>query len=179
MATKSFCSGNHILIGLGGTGGKILRAFKMRMFEEFPTAEERKNLAVSLLYVDSTDEMMLKEARQKCRVMGQDASFTNNEFFNIKDVDVEHILDHISNYPSVKGIVNNVGAVKSAIGSLGQAAGQKKTRWPFALRSKCCRLQKQPSQFLCPLRSHFWQWRRTLHLHFRWSLRWNRFGFNH
>lgn len=128
MATKSFCSGNHILVGLGGTGGKILRAFKMRMFEEFPKAEERKNLAVSLLYVDSTDEMMPKDGRPRpdFRVMGQDASFTNNEFFNIKDVDVEHILDHIGNYPSVKGIVNNVGAVKSAIGSLGQAAGQKR-----------------------------------------------------
>lgn len=128
MAEKSFCTGNHILIGLGGTGGKILRAFKMRMFEEFPTADERKKLPISLLYVDSTDEMMPKDGRPRpdFRVMGQDASFTNNEFFYIKDVDVEHILDHISNYPSVRGIVDNVSAVKSAIGSLGQAAGQKR-----------------------------------------------------
>lgn len=33
MATNSFCTSNHILVGLGGTGGKILKAFKMRMFE--------------------------------------------------------------------------------------------------------------------------------------------------
>lgn len=125
---KNFCSGNHILVGLGGTGGKILRAFKMRMFEEFPTNDEREKLSVALLYVDSTDEMMPKDgrARPDFRVMGQDASFTNDEFLNIKAVDVEHILDHIGNYPSVKGIVENVGAVKSAIGSLGQAAGQKR-----------------------------------------------------
>lgn len=128
MATRNHCSGNHILVGLGGTGGKILRAFKMRLFEEFPTAEERKEIPVSLLYVDSTDEMMPKDGRPRpdFRVMGQDASFTNNEFFYIKDVDVEHILDHIGNYPSVRGIVDNVSAVKSAIGSLGQAAGQKR-----------------------------------------------------
>ena len=83
---------------------------------------------MSLLYVDSTDEMMSKDgkARADFRVMGQDASFTNNEFLNIKAVDVEYILDHINNYPSVKGIVENVSAVKSAIGSLGQAAGQKR-----------------------------------------------------
>lgn len=126
--TNSFCNSNHILVGLGGTGGKILRAFKMRMFEEFPTQDERRKQPVSLLYVDSTDEMMPKDgkARPDFRVMGQDASFTNNEFLNIKAVDVEHILDHIGNYPSVKGIVNNVTAVKSAIGSLGQAAGQKR-----------------------------------------------------
>lgn len=128
MSTTSFCNSNHILVGLGGTGGKILRAFKMRLFEEFPTQDERKKLPVALLYVDSTEEMMPQDgkARPDFRVMGQDASFTRNEFLNIKAVDVEHILDHISNYPSVKGIVNNVTAVKSAIGSLGQAAGQKR-----------------------------------------------------
>ncbi|MBQ8274465.1 MAG: DUF4339 domain-containing protein [Bacteroidaceae bacterium] len=128
MSTKNYCTGNHILVGLGGTGGKILKAFKMRMFEEYPTAEERKKLPVALLYVDSTDEMMPKDGRSRpdFRVMGQDASFTNNEFLNIKAVDVEHILDHIGNYPSVKGIVENVSSVKSAIGSLGEAAGQKR-----------------------------------------------------
>jgi len=128
MSTTSFCNSNHILVGLGGTGGKILRAFKMRMFEEFPTQDERKKLPVALLYVDSTEEMMPQDgkARPDFRVMGQDASFTRNEFLNIKAVDVEHILDHIGNYPTVKGIVNNVTAVKSAIGSLGQAAGQKR-----------------------------------------------------
>lgn len=128
MSNTLKTTGNHILVGLGGTGGKILRAFKMRMFEEFPTSEERKKQPIAILYVDSTDEMMPKDghARPDFKVMGQNASFTKNEFHNIKDVNVEYILDHIGNYPSVKGIVDNVRAVKSAIGSLGQAAGQKR-----------------------------------------------------
>ena len=54
MSTTSFCNSNHILVGLGGTGGKILRAFKMRMFEEFHDDEERKKQPVALLYVDAT-----------------------------------------------------------------------------------------------------------------------------
>lgn len=116
---------NHILVGLGGTGGKILKAFKMRMFEEFPEETERRKQPVALLYVDSTDEMM-GIGRPDFRVMGLDASFRQNEFLYIKDVDVEKILDNINNYPSVKGIVDNVSAVKTAIGSLGQAAGQKR-----------------------------------------------------
>lgn len=126
--TKTFCNSNHILVGLGGTGGKILRAFKMRMYEEFPMQEERNSLPVALMYVDSTTEMMPKDGKPRAdfRVMGQDASFSNNEFLNIKAVDVEHILDHIDNFPSVKGIVDNVSAVKGAIGSLGKAAGQKR-----------------------------------------------------
>lgn len=125
MAT-SYCNTNHILIGLGGTGGKILRAFKMRMFEEFPDAKEREKQSVKLLYVDTTREMMPKDGKGRAdfRVMGQDASFTNEEFLFIKGNDVSHILDHIDNYPSVRGIVSNASAVKSAIGNLGEAAGQ-------------------------------------------------------
>ena len=124
MAT-SYCNSYHILVGLGGTGGKILKAFKMRMFEEFPDPKERNKQSVALLYVDSTDEMM-GIGRPDFRVMGLDASFTQNEFLYIKDVDVTKILDNIDNYPAVKGIVSNVSAVKTAIGSLGQAAGQKR-----------------------------------------------------
>ena len=123
------CNSNHILVGIGGTGGKILKAFKMRVFEEFPEEEKRSKLPVALLYIDSTEkDLMSKDGKPKddFRVMGQDASFTRNEFFNIKAVDVESILDHIDNYPNVKGIVDNVKAVKSAIGSLGEAAGQKR-----------------------------------------------------
>lgn len=48
---------NHILIGLGGTGGKVLKAFRKRLFQEF-TPEERANLPISFLYVDSSTEMM-------------------------------------------------------------------------------------------------------------------------
>lgn len=125
MAT-SYCNTNHILIGLGGTGGKILRSFKMRMFEEFPDSAERSKQSVQLLYIDSTKEMMPKDGKPRAdfRVLGQDASFTNEEFLNIKCNDVSHILDHIDNYPSVKAIVKNAAAVKSAIGNLGEAAGQ-------------------------------------------------------
>ena len=136
---QTFCSGNHILVGLGGTGGKILKAFKMRMFEEF-SPEQRDKQPVALVYVDSTDEMMPKDgrAREDFKVMGEDASFTNNEFFNIKAVDVEYILDHINNYPTVRGIVDNAQAVKSSIGSIGQAAGQKRRagRLLFAANAK-------------------------------------------
>jgi hypothetical protein len=126
MANHSYCDSNTILVGLGGTGGKILRAFKMRMFEEFPSESERAKIPVSILYVDSTDEMMPKDGRPHpdFRVLGQDASFEQREFLNIKKVDVSYLLDNIDNYPSLKGIIENAASVKNAIGNLGTAAGQ-------------------------------------------------------
>lgn len=89
MPTPNYCNTNHILIGLGGTGGRILREFKMRMFEEFPDPDMRKRLPVSLLYVDSTKEMIPKDGRPRAnfRMMGQDASFTYEEFLFIGNGD--------------------------------------------------------------------------------------------
>ena len=126
MPTKSYCNTNHILIGLGGTGGKVLRAFKMRMFEEFPDEKERDKQSVQILYVDSSREMMPEKGKPRpdFRVLGQNASFTEDEFLFIKGNDVSYILDHIDSFPPVKGIVSNAQAVKSAIGNLGEAAGQ-------------------------------------------------------
>ena len=116
---------NHILVGLGGTGGKILRAFKMRMFEEFPNKEEREKQPVALLYIDSTEEMM-GIGRPDMDVLGQDASFDKNEFLYIKSCNVPELLDNIDNHPELRGIVNNVSSVRTAIGNLGEAAGQKR-----------------------------------------------------
>lgn len=128
---------NHILVGLGGTGGKILRAFKMRLFEEFPDKAERERQPVALLYVDSTREMM-GIGRQDMDVMGQDASFGENEFLFIKGCDVPDLLDNIDNHPELRGIVSNVSAVRTAIGNLGEAAGQKRRagRLLFAVNAR-------------------------------------------
>ena len=133
MADKN----NHIIVGLGGTGGKVLRSFKMRMFEEFPDPQEREKQPIALLYVDSTDEMM-GIGRDDFNVMGQDASFVQNEFLNIKSRSITEIIDNIDNYPSLRGIVEDAGAIRNAIGNLGEAAGQKRRagRLLFAANAK-------------------------------------------
>ena len=48
---------SHILIGIGGTGGKILKAFRQRLWNEY-SEEERKHLPIGFIYVD-TDRGML------------------------------------------------------------------------------------------------------------------------
>ena len=70
---------SHILIGLGGTGGKVLKAIRKRIYTEFPNDEERNKLPIGFIYVDSTREMM-EPGDPTFRVMGKDASFTESEF---------------------------------------------------------------------------------------------------
>ena len=78
---------NHLLIGLGGTGGKILKEFKKRLYLEYPNDAERERMtpAIEFLYVDSTREMMNDEHQDRSwRVLGRDVTFQEREFANIK-----------------------------------------------------------------------------------------------
>ena len=63
---------NHLLIGLGGTGGLILKAFKKRFYGEFDE-NKRKNLpiAIEFLYVDSTVDDLMNYNDPSWRVNGK------------------------------------------------------------------------------------------------------------
>ena len=120
------CDCNHILIGLGGTGGRILQEFKMRMFEEFPDEEQRGKLPVAILYVDSSDELMPQDGRHdtRFRVCGHDASFTSEEILAINTIDIHYVLEHIDLYPSIQNlcITHDLETVRSAIGHTDRSA---------------------------------------------------------
>ena len=117
---------NHLLIGLGGTGGKILKEFKLRLFREYDMkAREALIPAIELLYVDSTNEMM-NDDDDTWRVRGENAMFEPSEFVNIKPQisGISQILDNVDTLPGLKYIVRNAQAIKNTLGEIGDAAGQ-------------------------------------------------------
>jgi len=115
---------NHILIGIGGTGGKVLKAFRKRIFQEY-TAEERAKIPVGYVYVDSTREMM-EPNDITFRVLGQDASFHENEFTYVRGVELNAVFANPSGYPGLKGFLGDPEVMQKTIGSVETAAGQKR-----------------------------------------------------
>lgn len=122
---------NHLIIGLGGTGGKILKEFKKRLYKEYPDDEKRYSMtpAIEFLYVDSTREMMNEGHKDRSwRVMGRDVTFTESEFANIKpqSTGISQILDQVENFPGMKYLVRNGNAMRQTLGEIKEAAGQKR-----------------------------------------------------
>lgn len=117
-------SENHILVGVGGTGGKILKAFKKRIFQEY-SPEERAELPIGFVYVDSTIEMM-KPDDKTWYVLGENAQFTENEFVNIKGIDLNSVFASPASYPGLKGIIGDAEIMKKTLGEVGEAAAQKR-----------------------------------------------------
>ncbi|MDR0810666.1 MAG: hypothetical protein LBN23_00075 [Paludibacter sp.] len=115
---------NHLIIGLGGTGGKVLKAFRKRLWSEF-SDEERAKLPIGFVYVDSTKEMMNPDD-VTFRVHGKNAAFSNSEFVNIKGVELNTVFKNPNGFPGIKGFLGDPEVMQKTIGSVGAAAGQKR-----------------------------------------------------
>lgn len=115
---------NHILIGIGGTGGKILKAFRKRLYQEYD-AEQRAQLPIGFLYVDSSIEMM-KADDKTWQVLGENAQFDESEFVNVKGIDLNAVLAAPKSYPGLKGIIGDAEVMKKTLGEVGAAAAQKR-----------------------------------------------------
>jgi hypothetical protein len=129
-------SPNHILVGLGGTGGKVLKAFRKRILQEFPDDNERNDLSIGYVYVDSTREMMV-QGDPSFKVLGKDASFSESEFVDIKSVNLTQILDQVSGYPGLANVVKNGESMKNTLGEVGKAAGQMRRAGRILFAANC------------------------------------------
>lgn len=119
---------NHILIGLGGTGYKVLRDFRKRLWAEYPDLTKRNKLPVSFLYVDSDEATTptTLAGRDDLRVNGQDTAITPDEYLGIKNVDLNAIFNSLASYPNLRHVIGNAEFVRNCIGEVGAAAGQKR-----------------------------------------------------
>ena len=109
---------NNILVGLGGTGGKILKAIRKRLNQEY-SEEELNSIPISFRYVDSPDtDRISKET-------GEDM-FDEGEFLYIQGKNIKDVLKSPSSFPKLAGIIENPEGLMKAIGDVGAAAGQKR-----------------------------------------------------
>lgn len=119
---------NHILIGIGGTGYKVLKEFRKKLWTEYPDITERSQLPVRFLYIDSDENATPAKLRGNfdLRVNGQDTSITESEYMSIKNVDLNEIFNNLSSYPELRHVVGSGQFMKSTLGEVGAAAGQKR-----------------------------------------------------
>ena len=89
---------NHLIIGLGGTGGKIIREFRKRIYEEFrniaPVKQgENQKVFIDYVYVDSSTEDL--NDRKDWKVMGKSVHLGEAQKVNINGINTA-MLDNIN-----------------------------------------------------------------------------------
>lgn len=108
---------NHLIIGLGGTGGKIIREFRKRYFEEFHSLDPQNKVHVEYLYVDSSDADLNDTSRWK--VMGTSVALSPSQKVSTHGINMS-MLDNLEKYPNLRAMLTDkdVELMKSKLGNV-------------------------------------------------------------
>ena len=120
---------NHLIIGLGGTGGRVLRELRKRIYEEFRSNDPECGIYMDYIYVDS-DTMELKDDR-KWNALGRNVNLTQSQKVDINGRIVKEAFPNIDFYPGLKGIFSqdDLQIMKKElehIGEIGGTSGQRR-----------------------------------------------------
>lgn len=94
---------NHLIIGLGGTGGKVIRELRKRVYEEFRSNDPENGTYMDYVYVDSSPSDL--EDRTGWTVLGKSVHLGAAQKVNINGIST-NVLQNISLYPGLKGFLN-------------------------------------------------------------------------
>ena len=116
---------SHILVGIGGTGGKILKAFRQRLWTEYDESQRNK-LPIGFIYVD-TDAAMINPSDISYQTIHGNCCFTPSEFVDIKtNSNIDAIFNNPKGFTRLMGVLGNVSETQTATCPVGAAADQKR-----------------------------------------------------
>lgn len=118
---------NHLFIGLGGTGGKVLRELRKRVFEEFHSNEPGNGIFLDYIYVDSSDDDL--NNRTGWKVMGKSVHLGEAQKVSIHGISTS-IFQNINMYPGLQAFLkpNDIRLMQEKMGALVSAGigGQRR-----------------------------------------------------
>jgi len=118
---------NHLVVGLGGTGGKSIRALRKLIFAEHRLAA-KSGPSIDFLYIDSSREMM-SQTDPSWKVLGKSVQLPAASQLQITGEDLSSVLDNINNYPGLRDWIGSSGTWKEILGTIvGEALGGQKRR---------------------------------------------------
>lgn len=142
---------NHLLIGLGGTGGKILRALRKNVFQEFRN-NNPKIVNLQYLYIDSSKEMMAVDD-SSWRILGESVQLAPCNQLLITGSNLKQVLDNLGGYPNIKPWIGSHEQWNTILNSIvGETlGGQKRRLGRFLFASKARDFKNQLKQLAAEL----------------------------
>lgn len=119
---------NHLVIGLGGTGGKVIRSLRRLIFQQFHS-KDAKGVNLEYLYVDSSAEMMALDD-PSWKILGKSVQLDKHNQLLIRGgADLAAHLENLSNYPGIQGWIGDKSQWLDILNSIvGEVLGGQKRR---------------------------------------------------
>jgi len=120
-------SNNHFFIGLGSTGGNIIREIRKQVYVRkafFNEMKEKHGLTLDYLYIDS-DRLSLNSS---WKVLGHDVSLPVNKRRDIRQVNINTLLDNANNMPAIRPWLGDRKFINNVVGQMSGAPGANQRR---------------------------------------------------
>lgn len=129
---------NHLLIGLGGTGGRVLRSFRRLAYQAFRD-KMPDDVTIDYLFVDS-DPKSFRDDDPSWTVLGRSVSLPKRSQLPIQQANLRAVIDDLNSHPNLKpwiGDRQTWGEVLSSL-NIDAAGGQKRRlgRFLFAMSAR-------------------------------------------
>lgn len=89
---------NHLIIGLGGTGGRVLAAFRKLMFEKFDGDVKPKDMYIDYLYMDSSQQDLAMKDPKQWGIMGKSIALDEDSVVKIPAANLRDYVDNRSRF---------------------------------------------------------------------------------
>ena len=133
-------SNNHFLIGLGGTGGRVIRAFRKTIFQEhrdpqiLPRFKDSKTgewseprARIGYLYVD-TSATELEGNDDEWKVLGKSVKLDEESRLLLREASLETVFNNISSNSNIAPWLGDPEIVKEYLRGSGGTAGANQIR---------------------------------------------------
>lgn len=95
---------SHLIIGLGGTGGKIIRELRKRIYQEFRNVDPGNGVHIDYVYVDSSKDDL--DSRSDWKVLGKSVHLGEAQKVDINGLSTS-VLDNINQYPGLRAFMSD------------------------------------------------------------------------
>ncbi|MCA0325793.1 MAG: hypothetical protein LCH89_09350 [Proteobacteria bacterium] len=115
-------SNNHLIIGLGGTGGKVIREFRKLYARE---TQVKDDVLYEFLYADTNDEFM-RHDDQAWKVLGKSVQLDQGQQLFIDRANLAAVVENPTGYPQIEPWLKPVGPIQHLIEVDKTASGQRR-----------------------------------------------------
>jgi hypothetical protein len=120
---------NHLIIGLGGTGGRVLAAFRKLMFEKFDGDVKPKDMWIDYLYMDSSEQDLKMRDPAQWSIMGKSIALDADSVVRIPAANLRAYVENRKQFPYLEPWLGDSEDWRNIINDpkIGEgAAGQKR-----------------------------------------------------
>src|SRR6266481_2007878 len=146
---------NHLVVGLGGTGGNIIRAFRKQVFQNF-RQDDPVGVNVRYLYVDTSAEMMGAED-PSWKILGRSVQLPERSQMHITGMNLRDVVNNLSNFPGISpwlGSREDFSEILNAADAAKIVGGQKRRLGRFLFAGKAAEFRRRIEELVREMQTH-------------------------